>query len=453
MPRKKIGQSDIIGQQGINIIEEVVLSMGFLWYPTGGIEAGIDGIIEIRDFQTGEVANCILQVQSKATQKTHLQAENENSFEYRFEERDIDYWLQGNAPVILIVVKTSTKEAFWVAVKDYFCDAKRRQSKKVTFDKRFNRFDVNARDALIKLAVPQNSGLYLAPRPKLEKLYSNLLRVSQLAEHLYTAYTFTEDESKAYSALQKVGRNLGQEWLLKENFVLSFHDLRQAPWTEICDLGTVEQHGVDEWSLSNRLERQQEFVWLLNKVLREKVKEDLSFDQKKKCYYFKPTNDLSTRRYYYRSLSKKTHRDVFQPYLKKNSTEIAYYRHSAFEKQFIRVDSDWFLEITPTYFFTRDGYTKDKFEKEHLSGIKRLEKNPAVFGQVIMWAEYLITPAQGDLFIQNYPFLQFFDQLEEFEIEVGIDDDIWLRNEDDETTALLEESLNDLPLFKINNED
>lgn len=303
MYRKKIGQSDIIGQQGINIIEEVVLRMGFLWYATGGVEAGIDGIIEIRDFQTGEVTNCILQVQSKATQKTLLQAENENSFEYRFQERDIDYWLQGNAPVILIVVKTSTKEAFWVAVKDYFCDAKRRQSKKVTFDKRFNRFDFNARDALIKLAVPQNSGLYLAPRPKLEKLYSNLLRVSQLAEHLYTAYTFTEDESKAYSALQKVGRNLGQEWLLKENFVLSFHDLRQAPWTEICDLGTVEQHGVDEWSLSNRLELQQEFVWLLNNTLREKIKGELSFDRKKKCYYFKPTNDLSVRQYSYRSLS------------------------------------------------------------------------------------------------------------------------------------------------------
>ena len=70
-----------------------------------------------------------------------------------------------------------------------------------------------------------------------------------------------------------------------------------------------------------------------------------------------------------------------------------------------------------------------------------------------MWAEYLITPAQCDLFIQNYPFLQFFNQLEEFEIEVGIDDDIWLSNEDDETTKLLEESLNDLPLFQTNNEN
>lgn len=449
---KKISQSDIIGQQGINIIEEIVLGMGFLWYPTGGVEAGIDGAIEIRDSETGEVTNCIIQVQSKATQKTQLQAETETSFEYRCEERDIDYWLQGNAPVILIVVKTSTREAFWVSIKDYFRDTKRRQSKKVLFEKVRDRFDLNARSSLMHLAIPQNSGLYLAPRPKQEKLYSNLLRVSQLAEHLYTAYTITEDESKAYSMLQKIGRDLGQEWLLKENFVLSFHNLREPPWTEICDPGTIEQYDVEEWSLSNRLEQQQEFVWLLNKSLREKVKSDLSFDQKKRCYYFKPTADKSARRYYYRSLAKKTHRDVFQPYFKKNSDEVSYYRHSAFQGQFIQVESNWFLEITPTYFFTRDGYTRDKFEQKRLSGIKRLEKNSAVFGQLVMWAEYLSTPAQGELFIPHYPFLEF-DGLEEFEIDVGIDDSIWLGNEDEETTELLEDNLNDLPLFQLSNED
>jgi hypothetical protein len=278
-----------------------------------------------------------------------------------------------------------------------------------------------------------------------------LLQVSRLAEHLYTAYTITEDESKAYSILQKIGRDLGQEWLLKENFVLSFHNLREPPWTEICAPGTIEEYDVEEWSLSNRLERQQEFVWLLNKALREKVKSDLSFDQKKKCYYFKPTADKSERRYDYRSLAKKTHRDVFQRYLKKNSEEVAYYRHSAFQGQFIRVESKWFIEITPTYLFTRDGYTKYKFEQDKLSGIKRFEKNSAVFGQLVMWAEYLSTPAQGELFTPSYPFLEF-DRLEEFEIDVGIADSIWLGTEDKETTELLEDNLNDLPLFQLKNE-
>lgn len=449
---KKISQSDIIGQQGINIIEEVVLGMGFLWYPTGGVEAGIDGVIEIRDSETGEVTNCIIQVQSKARHKTQLQAETETTFEYRCDDRDIDYWLQGNAPVILIIIKISTKEAFWVSTKDYFRDSKRRQSKKVIFDKTRDRFDVNARMSLMNLAISRNSGLYLAPRPKKEKLYSNLLQVSRLAQHLYKAYTITEDESKAYSTLQKIGRDLGQEWLLKENSVLSFHNLREPPWTEICDPGTIEEHDVEEWSLSNKLERQQEFVWLLNKALREKVKTDLSFDQKKKCCYFKPTTDKSTHRYYYQSLAKKTHRDVFQAYLKKNSEEVAYYRHSAFQWQFIQIESKWFLEITPTYLFTRDGYTKDKFEHQRLSGIKRLEKNSAVFGQLVMWADYLSTPAQGELFTPRYPFLEF-DRLEEFEIDVGIDESIWLGNEDKETTELLEDDLNNLPLFQLSNEN
>ena len=110
MPRKKIGQCDITGQQGINIIESIVLEMGFLWHSTGGVEAGIDGFIEVRDSQTEEVTNCIIQVQSKATQ-INLKAETDTSFEFRCEEKDIDYWLQGNAPVILIVVKCRENQA------------------------------------------------------------------------------------------------------------------------------------------------------------------------------------------------------------------------------------------------------------------------------------------------------------------------------------------------------
>ncbi len=51
MCAKKILRQDIIGQQGINLIEREVLGMGFLWHPTN-LDAGIDGIIEIRDSTT-----------------------------------------------------------------------------------------------------------------------------------------------------------------------------------------------------------------------------------------------------------------------------------------------------------------------------------------------------------------------------------------------------------------
>jgi hypothetical protein len=55
---KKIGKSDVIGQRGMSLIGGIVLSMGFMFYPTGGVEAGIDGFIELRDAETGEVAIC-----------------------------------------------------------------------------------------------------------------------------------------------------------------------------------------------------------------------------------------------------------------------------------------------------------------------------------------------------------------------------------------------------------
>jgi hypothetical protein len=81
-PMKKIGRSDIIGQRGMAHIEGVVLSMDFMFYPTGGVEAGIDGFIEIRDKETGAVGNLLLQVQGKATERQRLQAETEDIFEF-----------------------------------------------------------------------------------------------------------------------------------------------------------------------------------------------------------------------------------------------------------------------------------------------------------------------------------------------------------------------------------
>lgn len=49
----------------------------------------------------------------------------------------------------------------------------------------------------------------------------------------------------------------------------------------------------------------------------------------------------------------------------------------------------WYCALTPTYHYTRDGYRDSLFMSEHLAGIKRLDKNPAVHGQTRMWATYL----------------------------------------------------------------
>jgi hypothetical protein len=119
-----------------------------------------------------------------------------------------------------------------------------------------------------------------------------------------------------------------------------------------------------------------------------------------------------------------TVRVVFRGYPKKGRPrEMAYYRHSAFEGRFRRFENDWHLEVTPTYYFSRDRRWPDRYYEDKLTGIKQLETNQAVLGQTVMWAEYL--SRDGNLLEPQYPLLNF-DELIKFDLDVGMNDEAWL---------------------------
>lgn len=447
--RKKIHHNDIIGQQGVNLIEKVVLQMGFLWYPTGGVEAGVDGFIEIRDAETGEVTNCTIQVQSKAT-RNEFTAETETGFTYLCAERDLNYWMQGNAPIILVVSRPHTGEAFWVSIKDYFKDTERFKSRKIHFDKRQHRFEVNSKPALIALALPTDAGAYFAPPPKRETLYSNLLRVSSFPEYLYVAETDFRFTGELWAELATIrdnhpelARSISGEWLLKNQRLMSFINLEESPWDQICDLGTLEKFSTKDWAYSNDPDKQKDFVRLLNQCLRGLTDlKGLRFSREHKCYYVRGKKDLSGKnvrtQYRYRSVTNETKRNIFLGYgWNEEKQRYSYFRHSAFNGYFVRYDDTWYLEITPTYYFTWNGKDVDRFYEERLKGIKRLEKNNAIRGQVIMWAE-MLTEREG-LFTSLYPFLSF-DRLMTFELDSGINDDLWLPYEEAEKRKELSDS-------------
>src|SRR5688572_26432351 len=128
-----------LGQQGINLIERHVLAMRSTWTPIGAIDVGIDGVIELCDPTTGEALGQIVRVQGRATEGA-WDNDTSDGFTYRCRQRDLDQWLRGNAPVVLIVCRPSTDEAYWVSIKDYFRDAARRAKRVVEFSKHANRF-------------------------------------------------------------------------------------------------------------------------------------------------------------------------------------------------------------------------------------------------------------------------------------------------------------------------
>lgn len=433
---KKIHTHSIIGQRGVALIQQALLKMGYLWSPNGPLEAGIDGTIEIRDSVTEELTGCILRAQSKATTNP-FPKETAERFEFPCDERDIEYWLRGNAPVILICSRIDTGDVYWKSIKDYFKDPERLNSRKIVFEKAEDRFDESAAAKLAKLAIPVDSGIYLAPRLKRETLYSNLLKVSSLPAKLYLAVTEHGSREEVREALGTYMKYPPREWVARSKTILSVHDLGTHPWSKIVDAGTVEEFDTAEWAESDDTEKRNDFVQLLNLCLTERLApEHVRWSNKDHLYYIAPTRGLNRRCVNYRGLKKGASKEVFGPRKsKRDVTHTAYYRHSAFEGNFARYDGEWFLEIVPTYHFTEDGKKPSRFAAQRLQKIKQLERNPAILGQLFMWAHVLRT-ASAPLFRKPYPHLSFGD-LVSFPIEVGIEDSEWLKQEEgDEHEAL-----------------
>jgi|GEM_PF-300130 len=450
---KQVSRQASIGQQGVNLIEQVVLRMGSAWHPSNAsLDAGIDGEIELVDPDYHVATNAIIRVQSKATAGA-FPGETSDSFEWPVNERDLDYWMSGNAPVVLVVSRPLMGEAYWVAIKDYFATPSRRKAKRVRFDKNRMRFSADAREALFALAVPRDSGIYFAPRPREERLFSNLLAVSGFPKRLWIGDTDLRRPGDVYAQLREAGAE-APEFVLRDRRILAPYDLTEKPWSSFVDRGTVEDFDPEHWALSDDRDLTTRFVELLNFCLSVRCRQ-IGCERRKDdgMYYFAPSEDLTSRIIPYRSVKENTRRTVFHgyPYKKgENKGEIAYYRHAGFYGQFRRYDGAWYLSITPTYHFTSDGRRQHPFYESKLKGIKAIEKNGTVLGHVVMWASLLRgrdEDADDLFFTPPYPHLRF-GQLATFELSVGIDDRTWLPNEEKAVAKSVVETADDLPLFE-----
>ena len=441
---KKITHQSILGQKGANLIERIVLDMGYVWRQTSIFDVGVDGEIEIRDPQTGEATNTIIKVQAKATAQP-FQSETATSFQYLCDERDLDYWLRGNVPVILVVCRPKSDEAYWVPIKDYFNDNEARKSRKVRFDKEQNRFDASCASKLRELALSKDSGIYFSPLRKTEILYTNLLEVTSFAPTIYVANTNHRSPEAVWEKFRSMEIKVGGEWILTGKQIVSFYNLREPPFNTICDLGTCEYFATREWADSGDEDLKRLFVRLLNRCLMQKAWNlGLRFDPNRRYFYFPATRNLKTRKVSYQSHQKQVSREVFKQYAKKSDpSQIGYCRHSAFKGYFL-LGKGWYLEITPTYHFTSDGSRDDKFGSDRLQGIKRLDRNPAVLGQLHMWADYLGRSTK-DLFSSEYAFLSF-GELATVDTNTSLPDDIWYSAEEQAEVKSLGNTENQLEL-------
>ena len=95
-------------------------------------------------------------------------AESGEKFSFYAEAKDIAYWNSSQIPVLLVVCRAGTEEAYAVIVQNYFKLPENRNAKTVVFDKRRDSFrgdDAWAR-RLMGAGVPHARGFSFPPLPR-----------------------------------------------------------------------------------------------------------------------------------------------------------------------------------------------------------------------------------------------------------------------------------------------
>ncbi|MGN9821838.1 DUF4365 domain-containing protein [Streptomyces sp. SD11] len=413
--RKTVTRQTFIGEKGIALIERRCLEMGHLFHPRR-VDHGIDGHIDLVDPDSCAVLNQTLLVQSKA-QDRHFSGETDDGFHYLCDQRDLDHWLSGNSPVILVFSHPESHEAWWVEVKAAFPDAVSRAARRVDIDKRSQRFDRDAAQALLRLGMSRTTGLSLRSVPIAEVLTTNLLPVIEMPATVHLAPTAFTDYRAAGRALESQGRR-ESGWILRDNLVMSFHDLRDSPLRVLCH-GDPERHEIREWADSDDLDTQHRFADLLTRTVQDSYPE-LRWHKDRKHMHFRATSNLAPRKTGKGPGSRG--RTVFGPHTSKSDPQhVSYYHHAALRTRFRRLDGVWYCQLEPDYCFTSDGYAEYPFADRLLAGIKRLDRHPAVRGWTRMWANYL--RQETDLFTDARPVQ--FGELATMTVERGIDDRWW----------------------------
>lgn len=419
-PRAVVRQGDLV-EKGINLIESTVVRMHSRWIPTGAIEGGVDGYIEFFDTGTGRSFGTTIAVQSRSV--SAFQNEESDSFDYPCKRSDVEYWLSGNMPVILIVSKPASKEAYWIDVKEYFSNPENSSSTHVHFIKSESKFVPDAFHELIRVGQPVEAGLYLPPMPAKETLYSNLLPIEGFPSNIYLAPTELTKSWDVWGALRGKERGIGGAWILEDGRIVSFHNLSSRAWSEVCDPASVRIFATSEWADSNDPDKQRNFVQLCDQALRYCQNSNIRYWPEEDCYAFAGSLEEGTTKISYRSLKQQARISAVTKFEGKGrNSAYKWLRHMAFKGEFRRLDGKWYLEIMPTYRFTKDGQNLERFHNDRLRSIRRAEGNRSVLSAVIFWAEQL--SAQVDLFDRNESMFKF-GRLLKFEVPVGVSDSEW----------------------------
>jgi hypothetical protein len=425
---KRITDSQMLGELGETAVKKLVLEMKFIYEHRGRLEAGTDGFIELRDPYTGAPLGKVLGVQVKSTERGQYIREDDRGFEYLLRPDDLAYWRDTNYPVIIVVWRQSDGSAYWKNVTDGVKGEERRLS----FDKKTDVFDARSADRLGALTIDRRTqGVYLPPLNLGEQAIINLLRV-KLPNEIFVVSSPFGSGGDAIPELERQD-DTRFDWVIRKRRFISFFDPRECGTRAIVDLDQVEAVDTELLALSDDPDDITDIVDLLRRTTARQTASELSYLRKERLFHFRATGENRSRSYKYAANVKEPSARVVSYYPnKKDLKRPGYVRHHAATFRFERLADEWFVVTDPTFYFTRNGYQPHPYPEALLAGKKRLEKNAAIRGQVMMWQHLLVTSsdAHPGLFDVDLPKpLLGFQRLPLLELSRAVPEDSWARTD------------------------
>ena len=379
---KKITANQILGEIGETAVKNRFLTLGFQFDGRSRLEAGIDGIAEVMD--RGQPQAQMIAVQVKATEDARYASETEAGFTYLVRQADLDYWRPSNLPVIIVLYRRSDESFYWKEVPRGTDDAERR----LRFSKTADALNGSSVNRLASLTVPKAGfGYYVPPLGGSEEALVNLLPIT-LPTEIYTATT-PYHGGRATAVLFDETEEPRFDWIIRGGVFWSFNDPRENCCSAIVDLDQVEAVDTADIAFHDDEDQIHAVMHLLRETLRHQTRADLSWGKDHRILYFKAVYAGTPRNFSYESSKKRTDADVVSIGIDKKTDQVSFVRHHAFKPRFERLDSQWYLVITPTYHFTTNGFAPHLHPAALMSGKKRLDKSATLRGQVIMWHRYL----------------------------------------------------------------
>jgi hypothetical protein len=426
----KLTNNQLIGQRGEVLVAERAMAMGFAFEVRGRLETGIDGMLELRNPQTGVMLAQWIGAQVKTTESGTYSREDDRGFDYLLDTNHLEYWRTANIPVILVLVRLDSNEMYWKAVDP----SPSAEPRRVHFDKATDRVELAAADRIAALCIGRDKlGTYVPPMLEGENVHINMVRIL-LPEKIYVAASLFASGREAARELAKFDGYASYDWVIRDRRFISFRNPEGGPLMEVFDQGSLEEVEAGAVALSDDLDDENAFIELLGRTLSAQLDDVLSFDRESRALYFRAKGINRGRKYRYRSLVNETTAEVVSVWRRSKDNEVGSVRHHAFVPRFHRIGDEWLLTVTPTFIFTKDGFRPHYYASALLAGKKKKEKNGAVRGQFLMWRYLLVSSGDPKLDLLSEarsarkPILRF-ESLEPIVMPLAVPEAAWRRED------------------------